>query len=104
MLAKVITGKQESIQVFGADYDTREGSGCRDFVHIMDIASAHILALKYYSRNDECRIFNLGSESGFTVLEIIQMLGKVCKKEICFNVSIHIHNTFVRLWVGVKEI
>jgi len=68
-------GLQESLTVFGNDYSTRDGSCVRDYIHVMDIAHGHTLALRYLaeSRNTEnCEVFNLGSGSGVTVIEAIQ--------------------------------
>ena len=90
LLEQVVMRKRENIDVYGSDYSTRDGSGCRDFIHIMDIASAHKLALEFcsYTINDQESnyIFNVGSGSGYTVLEMIKMMEKVCKTFIPFQV------------------
>ncbi len=68
-------GKLPQMTVFGSDYDTRDGSCVRDFIHVSDIAHAHTLALQYLEKNSTshlCEIFNLGTGDGFTVLEVIK--------------------------------
>ncbi len=67
-------GLQDKLTVFGTDYDTRDGSCVRDYIHVMDIAHGHTLALRYLAENrnaSNCEVFNLGSGSGVTVLEAI---------------------------------
>jgi UDP-glucose 4-epimerase len=86
LLEQVLTGQKKSIQVYGSDYDTKDGSCIRDFVHIMDIAAAHIDALEYDLQNGDSETFNIGSESGYTVLEMIQMLENVCGTNIPYKV------------------
>ena len=68
-------GKLPQLTVYGADYDTRDGSCVRDFIHVSDIAHAHTLALQYLEKNSTsnlCEIFNLGTGDGITVLEVIK--------------------------------
>lgn len=88
LLEQVIFGKRTSVNIYGSDYNTKDGSGCRDFIHIMDIASAHKLALDFTDidqyRNSE--IFNVGSENGYTVLEMIKMMEAVSRVEIPYKV------------------
>ncbi len=64
-------GKRESITVFGTDYDTADGTCVRDYVHVNDLASAHILAMEYLYNGGESDVFNLGSGNGFSVNEIV---------------------------------
>ncbi len=86
VLSSVLMGTLSHIEVFGSDYDTIDGSGCRDYIHIMDIASAHLLALTYSSDLANFEIFNIGSEKGYTVFEIMEMLENITKKHIPFKV------------------
>lgn len=80
MIKAALSGKPFS--VFGTDYDTRDGSCVRDFIHVLDIAEAHWLGLNYIMENDCSDDFNLGSNTGFTVLEMIKALEKVSGKEV----------------------
>lgn len=69
---RAAAGKNPALTLFGTDYDTPDGTCIRDYVHVEDLASAHLLALKHLSDNGESRTYNLGSGSGFSVKEIIQ--------------------------------
>jgi UDP-glucose 4-epimerase len=80
-IIKVGLGKTGSLEIFGSDYETRDGSPIRDFVHVEDIAQAHILALKNIEANSG-EIFNLGSEEGFSVKEIIDKASIIIDREI----------------------
>ncbi|ASA55905.1 UDP-glucose 4-epimerase GalE [Vibrio gazogenes] len=74
-------GKRDSIKVFGSDYDTRDGSAIRDYIHVIDLAEAHILALKSLLAGGDSDIFNLGNGQGFTVKEVIECVKQVTQKE-----------------------
>ena len=74
IIMRVASGKQPSMQVFGTDYDTRDGSCIRDYLHVSDIADAHVKAMDYLleRRNQEqCEVFNLGSGNGISVMEML---------------------------------
>lgn len=77
LVIRAALGKRLPLQVFGGDYDTRDGSCIRDYVHVEDLASAHYLGLRYIMEHNVSEQFNLGSENGFTVLEIIRAFEKV---------------------------
>jgi UDP-glucose 4-epimerase len=70
-------GKRESIKVFGTDYDTKDGSAVRDYIHVVDLANAHILALTYLLEDGGSEIFNLGNGIGFSVNEVIECVKNV---------------------------
>lgn len=74
-------GKREDIKVFGTDYDTPDGSAIRDYIHVTDLADAHILALEYLQKDGKSDVFNLGNGDGYSVLEVIDMVKKVTKKD-----------------------
>lgn len=76
------TMRNEPFAVFGTDYDTRDGSCIRDFIHVLDLAEAHWLGLRYIMDTDCSDCFNLGSATGFTVLEMIRALEKVSGKPV----------------------
>ena len=69
-------GKREAISIFGTDYDTKDGTCVRDYIHVTDLAQAHILAVKYLMEGNESNIFNLGNGVGFTVKEVIETARK----------------------------
>ncbi len=74
-------------KVFGTDYPTRDGSCIRDFVHVLDLAEAHILGLRYIMENDCSADFNLGSSAGFTVLEMVRALEKVTGQKVPYELA-----------------
>jgi UDP-glucose 4-epimerase len=79
-ITQTAIGKLAMMQVYGDDYDTRDGSCIRDYIHVCDIARAHTLALQYSIKNNQsksCEIFNLGTGNGITVLEAIKAFEKV---------------------------
>ena len=73
---------QRDLKVFGNDYDTRDGTCIRDYIHVTDLARAHVLSLEYVSKNKKSLKLNLGTEVGTTVKEIIDMARKITGKEI----------------------
>ena len=81
-LCKQPNGKREAISIFGTDYDTKDGTCVRDYIHVTDLAQAHILAVKYLMEGNESNIFNLGNGVGFTVKEVIETARKVTGKPI----------------------
>ncbi|AFZ24325.1 UDP-galactose 4-epimerase [Cylindrospermum stagnale PCC 7417] len=75
-------GKKESISVFGTDYPTPDGTCIRDYIHVSDLADAHILGLEYLLKGSESEVFNLGNGSGFSVKQVIAAAEEVTKKLI----------------------
>src|SRR4028118_688888 len=75
-------GKRESISVFGTDYDTPDGTCIRDYIHVSDLAQAHILGLEYLLNGGKSDFFNLGNGGGFSVKEVIEAARQVTGKEI----------------------
>lgn len=70
-------GKREGVTIFGTDYDTKDGTCIRDYIHVTDLADAHVLALEYLMAGGESEIFNLGNGSGFSVKEVIEKVMKI---------------------------
>lgn len=82
IIMEVVTGKREKLTVFGNDYDTPDGTCIRDYVHVNDLSRAHILAMHYLESEKENLTVNLGSESGLSVLEVLEAAQKASGKEI----------------------
>jgi UDP-glucose 4-epimerase len=74
-------GKREDIKIFGTDYETPDGTCLRDYIHVNDLAQAHILALKYLLQGGESDEFNLGNGVGFSVKEVIEAVKEVTGKD-----------------------
>lgn len=79
--------KEKPFQVFGTDYPTRDGSCIRDFIHVQDLAEAHVLGLNYIRKHDVSDHFNLGSGKGFTVLEMIKALEEVSGRMVPYELA-----------------
>lgn len=77
LILQVPNGQREKISIYGDDYDTKDGTCVRDYIHVTDLAQAHILAMKYLVDGGESNVFNLGNGVGFTVKEVIETARKV---------------------------
>lgn len=82
LILQVATGARESISIFGTDYDTPDGTGIRDYIHVLDLAQAHDLALQRLKSGAESGFYNLGNGLGFSVREVISTCEKVTGKPI----------------------
>lgn len=85
-IAQVATGKLECLGVFGDDYDTVDGTGVRDYIHVLDLASGHIKAVEYVLSNQGVEAVNLGTGIGYSVLQIKDAYQKACGIEIPYKV------------------
>lgn len=86
-IAKVAAGQLECVNVFGDDYDTPDGTGVRDYIHISDLAEGHIKALQKLSEHPGLVTYNLGTGVGYSVLEIIKSFEKACGKKIPYKIA-----------------
>ncbi|ELS05171.1 UDP-glucose-4-epimerase [Xenococcus sp. PCC 7305] len=82
LVLQTALGDRESISIFGTDYDTPDGSCIRDYIHVADLAQAHVLALEYLEKNGATDMFNLGNGHGFSVKEVIATARKITGREI----------------------
>lgn len=81
-IARVAVGKLPALRVFGSDYDTRDGTGIRDFVHVMDLARGHVAALEFLERERRSITANLGTGRGYSVLEAVKAFERASGKSI----------------------
>ena len=89
-ITQTAIGKLDTMHVYGDDYDTRDGSCIRDYIHVCDIAHAHTLALQYSIKNNQvksCEVFNLGTGNGITVLEAIKAFEKVAGVSLNYKIG-----------------
>ncbi len=84
-VAQVAVGKLQSVGVFGDDYDTPDGTGVRDYIHVVDLAKGHVAALSHMQHGEHS--YNLGTGHGTSVLEIIRAFGKACKRGIPYEIK-----------------
>ena len=81
-VAQVAIGKLPEINVFGNDYDTPDGTGVRDYIHVVDLARGHVKAIERFAKKDGVFICNLGTGHGYSVLDVIHAFEKACGKEL----------------------
>ena len=84
-IAKVAKGKLPSLPIFGKNYSTLDGTGKRDYIHIDDLASGHLMALDYILKKNALLILNLGTGKPYSVLELVNCFEKVTKKKIPYH-------------------
>jgi UDP-glucose 4-epimerase len=80
-------GLRKEFIIFGNDYNTKDGTCVRDYVHVLDICDAHLKALKYLTKFNEEHYFNLGSAVGFSVLDVVLELEKIIGKKVDFKLA-----------------
>ena len=76
-ITQVAIGRREKLTVFGNDYDTPDGTGVRDYIHVVDLAEGHLCAIQYAEQHTGCEIFNLGTGRGVSVLEMVNTFSEV---------------------------
>ena len=86
-VAQVAVGRRDAVHVFGNDYPTPDGTGVRDYIHVVDLALGHIAALNWMQGKHGCEIFNLGTGQGSSVLEIISAFSNACGKELPYVIE-----------------
>ena len=87
IVLETIMGKREKVEVFGTDYETGDGSCIRDYVHVTDLADAHLRALDYLNDKKEDLLVNLGTSNGLSVLEVLRIAREVCAAEFKFTLG-----------------
>lgn len=85
-ICQVAAGKHDYLRVFGDDYDTHDGTGVRDYLHVMDLAQGHLAALDYAAKNTGALVCNLGTGVGYSVLDIVHSFEKVNQLTIPFRI------------------
>ncbi len=86
-IAKVAVGSLKEVHVFGDDYKTPDGTGVRDYIHVVDLAIGHVAALKKLSQNCGLFICNLGTGKGYSVLDVVKAYSKACGKELPYVID-----------------
>lgn len=86
-VAQVAVGKLPCVGVFGDDYDTPDGTGVRDYIHVVDLAAGHVRAVDKMKEQPGVKIYNLGTGRGYSVLEVIKAFGKACGHEIPYQIK-----------------
>lgn len=84
-ISKVASGELECLKIFGNDYPTKDGTGVRDYIHVVDLADGHLAAIKKLRKNCGLKIYNLGTGTGYSVLEIVNAFNKVCGNKVKYE-------------------
>ncbi len=85
-VSQTAIGKRDKVNVFGGDYDTVDGTGVRDYIHVVDLARAHLAALEHLDHADEYKAYNIGTGTGVSVLELIKAFGEAAGREIPYEI------------------
>ena len=86
-ITQVAVGKRECLGVFGNDYDTHDGTGVRDYIHVVDLAHGHVKALKKIEEKAGVCVYNLGTGNGYSVLDMVHAFGKACGHPIKYEIN-----------------
>lgn len=86
-IAQVAIGKLDHLNVFGDDYDTPDGTGVRDYIHVVDLAKGHVKAMKKLEAKEGVSIYNLGTGVGYSVLDVLHAYEKACKKTLKYEIQ-----------------
>jgi UDP-glucose 4-epimerase len=85
-VAQVAVGRRPALSVFGGDYPTKDGTGVRDYIHVMDLAEGHVAALCYLDENPGVHVHNLGTGIGYSVLDMVKAFEKACGKPVPYSI------------------
>ncbi|MGX9357564.1 UDP-glucose 4-epimerase GalE [Roseobacteraceae bacterium S113] len=86
-IAQVAVGRRDKLMVFGDDYDTPDGTGVRDYIHVVDLARAHVAAVGYAADHPGTQVFNIGTGQGYSVLDMVSAFGRAAGREIPYEVT-----------------
>ncbi len=87
LILQSASGRRKDFKIYGDDYDTKDGTCVRDYIHVMDLVEAHLLSLQELIKNQESDIYNIGNNQGFSVKEIISMAEKITKSKITYEIT-----------------
>ena len=86
-ITQVAVGRREKLSIFGNDYDTPDGTGVRDYIHVVDLAKGHVAAVAYTCANTGCEVFNLGTGRGYSVLEMVHTFMEVNGVDVPYTIA-----------------
>ena len=102
-ISQVAAGKLEKLHVYGDDYDTVDGTGVRDYIHVVDLALGHIKALEYVAQHPGVDAFNLGTGRGNSVLEVLHAYEKACGREIPYVIDPRRPGDIAACWADTEK-
>ncbi len=102
-LIRAFKEKEVKVEIYGNDYDTKDGTCVRDYIHIDDLVEGHTRALKYISNRNGFYIWNLGSQKGYSVLEVVNSFEKILKKKISKEISPRRNGDLDKFWSNCNK-
>lgn len=102
-VTQVVAGKREKLTVFGGDYDTPDGTCRRDFIHVMDLANAHLKAVEYAVENKGVEVFNIGTGTPHSVLELVKTFEKVNGVKVNYEIGPRRDGDLPEVWANVDK-
>lgn len=102
-ISQVAVGRLPHLSIFGADYDTRDGTGERDYIHVDDLAAAHLAAVRFARKQTGCDVFNIGTGQGTTVLELLAAFEQASGKKIAHKMVANREGDVARSVASVKK-
>ncbi|MFT6985982.1 MAG: UDP-glucose 4-epimerase [Psychromonas sp.] len=102
-IAQVAVGRRDFLAVFGDDYDTVDGTGVRDYIHVMDVAAGHIAALKIVGEKAGLHIYNLGTGQGRSVLEMLDAFSLACGKTLPYQILPRRAGDIAQCWASTEK-
>ena len=85
-ITQVAIGRREFLSIYGNDYNTHDGTGVRDYIHVVDLAKGHVAAVKYTAEHNGCEVFNLGTGTGYSVLDMVHAFNEANGLELPYKI------------------
>ena len=102
-IAQVAVGRRESLAVFGNDYPTEDGTGVRDYIHVMDLADGHVTAMEKLAGKQGVHIYNLGAGVGNSVLDVVNAFSKACGKPVAYHFAPRREGDLPAYWADASK-
>ena len=102
-ITQVAVGRLEALAVYGGDYPTPDGTGIRDYIHVMDLARGHLKAMQAIMGNAGLYHWNLGAGRGYSVLEVVDAFKRVTGREVAYNIVARREGDIARCWADATK-
>jgi UDP-glucose 4-epimerase len=102
-IAQVAVGRRPSLAIYGNDYPTHDGTGVRDYIHVMDLADGHVAALRALQNKAGCHIYNLGAGIGHSVLDVVNAFSKACGHAISYHFAPRREGDLAAYWAAPEK-
>ena len=102
-IAQVAVGRRDKLSIFGGDYPTVDGTGVRDYIHVVDLADGHLCALDKLNKKTGLHIYNLGTNNGQSVLQMLTAFSKACGKELAYQICERRPGDIAECWASTEK-